>query len=242
MYAGMKNSSSDFVVIMDADLQHPPALIPDMISYIEKGYDCCAAQRITRTGESFIRSTFSKMFYKLSNKITNVNIVYGAVDYRIMNRQMINAVLELAEVQRFSKGIFSWVGFNTKWLPYNNIERTVGQTKWSFWGLFKYAVDGITSFSTIPLRMVSVMGFIISSIALIYIVIILVQTLVYGIDAPGYASSMVITLFIGGIIELSIGILGEYISRIYMESKKRPIFILKQTNIKNTKEEDSKND
>lgn len=241
MYAGMKNSTSDLIIIMDADLQHPPALIGKMIVEIENGYDCCAAQRITRTGESRIRSFFSRLFYKISNKITDVQIVYGAVDYRIMTRQMVNAVLQLSEVQRFSKGIFSWVGFNTKWIPYENIERTIGQTKWSFWGLFKYAVDGITAFSTVPLRLVSVTGFIISLIALIYIFIILTQTFVYGIDVPGYASTVVIVLFIGGIIELSIGILGEYISRIYMESKRRPIFILKQTNIQNIKQGD-KND
>lgn len=241
MYAGMKNSTSDLIIIMDADLQHPPALIGKMIVEIENGYDCCAAQRTTRTGESHIRSFFSKLFYKISNKITDVQIVYGAVDYRIMTRQMVDAVLKLSEVQRFSKGIFSWVGFNTKWIPYENIERTIGQTKWSFWGLFKYGVDGITAFSTVPLRLVSATGFLISSIALIYIFVILIQTFVYGIDVPGYASTMVIVLFIGGIIELSIGVLGEYISRIYMESKKRPIFILKQTNIQNIKQGD-KND
>lgn len=238
MYAGLKNSNADLVIIIDADLQHPPCLIIDMILQIENGYDCCAAQRVTRKGESLIRSIFSRLFYRVSNKITDVKIEYGAVDYRIMTRQMVNAVLELCEVQRFSKGIFSWVGFNTKWIQYENVERTVGQTKWSFWGLFKYAIDGITSFSTVPLRLVSVMGLIISFIAFIYIVIILLQTLIFGKDTPGYASIMVMVLFIGGIIELSIGILGEYISRIYMESKKRPIYILKQTNIK----EEDKND
>lgn len=242
MYAGLKNSSGDFIIIMDADLQHPPHLINEMIKGIEEGYDCCAAQRINRAGESIIRSAFSNLFYKISNKITDVKIIKGAVDYRIMTRQMVNAVLELSEVQRFSKGIFSWVGFETKWIPYENIERTVGKTKWSFWTLFKYALDGITSFSIVPLRFLSFIGFIISIIAFIYIVIILLQTLIFGKDTPGYASIMVMILFIGGIIELSIGVLGEYISRIYMESKKRPIFILKQTNIKkeNTNEQDLK--
>jgi glycosyltransferase involved in cell wall biosynthesis len=231
MYAGLKNSTGDLVVIIDADLQHPPSLIPTMLEQIENGYDCCAAKRSTRTGESRIRSFFSRMFYRLNNKITDVEIVYGAVDFRMMTRQMVEAILRLSEVQRFSKGIFSWVGFDTKWIPYENIERTLGTTKWSFWGLCKYAIDGITSFSTSPLRMVSGMGFIISTIAIIYIIQILIQTLAYGIDVPGYASTIVIVLFIGGIIELSIGVLGEYIARIYMESKKRPIFITKLTNI-----------
>ncbi len=237
MYAGMKNSNGDLIVIIDADLQHPPSLIPNMIEEIENGYDCCAAKRITRTGESYVRSFFSKLFYKISNKITSVKIEYGAVDFRIMTRQMVDAVLKLSEVQRFSKGIFSWVGFNTKWISYENIERQLGKTKWSFWGLFLYALDGITAFSISPLRMVSIVGFLMSLVASIYIIGILIKTFVYGIDVPGYASIMVIILFIGGIIEFSIGILGEYISRIYMEAKKRPIFILKQTNIENTKED-----
>lgn len=238
MYAGLKNSTGDFVIIIDVDLQHPPSLIKDMILEIENGYDCCAAQRITRKGESPIRSFFSKIFYNVSNCITDITIVQGAVDYRIMTRQMVNAVLELSEVQRFSKGIFSWVGFNTKWIQYENVERTMGKTKWSFWGLFKYAIDGIAAFSTVPLKMVSVMGFIIFIVALIYISIILIQTIVYGKDVPGYASIMVILLFVGGIIEFSLGILGEYISRIYMESKRRPIFITKNTNIEGDKNND----
>lgn len=233
MYAGLKNSNADFAIIIDADLQHPPSLIKQMICEVEQGYDCCAAKRITRTGESYIRSFFSRLFYKISNKITNVQIEYGAVDYRIMTKQMVESVLKLAEVQRFSKGIFSWVGFNTKWIEYENVERILGKTKWSFWGLVKYAIDGITAFSTVPLRIVSIIGFIISFTAFIYIMIILIQTFIYGKDVPGYASIMVMILFIGGIIELSIGILGEYISRIYMETKKRPIFIAKETNIKN---------
>ncbi len=233
MYAGLKNSNADFVIIIDADLQHPPSLIKQMICEVEQGYDCCAAKRITRTGESYIRSFFSRLFYKISNKITNVQIEYGAVDYRIMTRQMVESVLKLAEVQRFSKGIFSWIGFNTKWIEYENVERVLGKTKWSFWGLVKYAIDGITAFSTVPLRIVSITGFVISFTAFIYIIIILIQTFIYGKDVPGYASIMVMILFIGGIIELSIGILGEYISRIYMETKKRPIFIEKETNIKN---------
>lgn len=243
MYAGLKHTTGDYVVVMDADLQHPPAMIPDMIKGIEEGYDCCAAKRSSRTGESKIRSFFSRTFYKLNNKITDVSIPYGAVDYRIMSRQMVDSILELSEVQRFSKGLFSWVGFETKWIPYENVERAIGTTKWSFWGLFKYAIDGIASFSVAPLRIISGIGLFISFISFIYIIVILLQTLAFGIDVPGYATTLCATLFMGGIIELSVGILGEYISRIYMESKKRPIYLLKNTNIeKSSKANKSDND
>lgn len=232
MYAGLKNSTGDYVIVMDADLQHPPTMIPDMLRATEEGYDCCAARRTSRTGESKIRSAFSRMFYRLHNRFTDISLVQGAVDFRIMSRQMVDAVLALSEVQRFSKGIFSWVGFDTKWLPYENVERPLGTTKWSFWGLFKYAIDGITAFSVAPLRMVSAMGFVISLFAFIYIIITLVQTLIFGIDVPGYVTTLCAVLFLGGIIELSIGILGEYIGHIYMETKSRPIYIAKQTNLK----------
>ncbi len=231
MYAGLQSSTGDYVIIMDADLQHPPALFPAMIKSVEAGHDCCAARRTTRKGEAPIRSMFSRMFYKLNNKICDVDLVQGAVDYRIMTRQMVNAILELSEVQRFSKGIFSWVGFDTEWIPYENVERPVGTTKWSFTGLFKYAVDGITAFSITPLRMVTGMGFFISTFAFIYIIITLIQTFVYGIDVPGYVTTLSAVLFLGGIIEFSLGILGEYIAHIYMEAKDRPIYITKTTNI-----------
>lgn len=241
MYAGLKYSTGDYVIVMDADLQHPPSLIPIMLDEVKNGYDCCAAQRTTRTGEAPVRSFFSSAFYRLSNSLTDVQLVQGAVDFRIMTRQMVNAVLALSEVQRFSKGIFSWVGFDTKWIPYENVERTFGKTKWSFGSLFKYAIDGITAFSIAPLRMVSVTGFSISILAFIYIIITLIQTSITGIKVPGYVTTLSVVLFLGGIIELSIGILGEYIGHIYMESKDRPIFILKQTNISLT-EDRSKND
>lgn len=238
MYAGLKNSSADYVIVMDADLQHPPEMIKDMIKGVEEGYDCCAARRTSRKGESKIRSLFSRNFYKFSNKITDVKMPYGAVDFRIMSRQMVNAVLSLCEVQRFSKGIFSWVGFETKWLPYENVERTIGKTKWSFWGLFKYAIDGITAFSVAPLRFISLLGLIISGLAFIYALIVLFQTLIFGIDVPGYATTLIITLFLGGIIEFSVGILGEYIGRIYMETKKRPIYLTKCTNLDEDKDDE----
>lgn len=232
MYAGLSASRSELVIIMDADLQHPPAMIPEMMKGIEEGYDCCAASRSSRKGEAPVRSLFSRMFYHLSNRMTNVKMAYGAVDFRIMTRQMVDAILKLSEVERFSKGIFAWVGFETKWYPYENIERTVGTSKWSFWGLFRYALDGITSFSIVPLRLVSLMGVVISLGAFIYILITLTQTLLFGIDVPGYVTTLCAVLFLGGIIELSLGIVGEYIAHMYMESKNRPIYILKQSNLK----------
>lgn len=231
MYAGLKHSRGDYCIIMDADLQHPPAMIPDMISAIEEGYDCAAARRSSRTGESRLRSLFSDTFYKLSNRMTDVKMAQGAVDFRLMTRQMVDSILALSEVERFSKGIFAWVGYETKWLPYENIERTIGTTKWSFWSLFKYAIGGITSFSVSPLRLVSAMGIFISVAAFIYIMITIIQALAFGIDVPGYVTTLCAVLFLGGIIEMSVGILGEYIAHIYMEAKDRPIYILKQTNL-----------
>lgn len=235
MYAGLKYTTGDYVIVMDADLQHPPAMIPDMIAVIEQGHDCCAAMRTDRKGESVVKSCFSRLFYKLSNKLTSVKLVQGAVDFRIMSKQMVDSIMELTENQRFSKGIFSWVGFDTQWIPYKNVERPVGHSKWSFWGLFKYAIDGITAFSIAPLRMVTGLGFFISTCAFVYIIITLIQTLICGIAVPGYVTTLSAVLFLGGIIEFSIGILGEYIGHIYIETKNRPIFILKETNIPLTK-------
>lgn len=235
MYAGLKYTTGDYVIVMDADLQHPPAMIPDMIAVIEQGHDCCAAMRTDRKGESVVKSWFSRLFYKLSNKLTSVKLVQGAVDFRIMSKQMVDSIMELTENQRFSKGIFSWVGFDTQWIPYKNVERPVGHSKWSFWGLFKYAIDGITAFSIAPLRMVTGLGFFISTFAFVYIIITLIQTLICGIAVPGYVTTLSAVLFLGGIIEFSIGILGEYIGHIYIEAKNRPIFILKETNIPLTK-------
>lgn len=231
IYAGLKHTTADYTIVMDADLQHPPSLIPAMIQAVEEGYDCCAAMRLSRTGESKIRSAFSRTFYKISNRLTDVKMEQNAVDFRIMSRQMVDSILELSEVQRFSKGIFAWVGYHTKWLPYENVERPAGKSKWSFWGLFKYAIDGITAFSIAPLRLVSTMGCIISFFAFIYIGITLIQTLIFGIDVPGYVTTLCAVLFLGGIMELSIGILGEYIGHIYMEAKDRPIYLIKETNL-----------
>lgn len=231
MYAGLKNTTADYVIVMDADLQHPPKMFPDMIKGIEEGNDCCALYRAKQTGESKLRQLVSKIFFSFQNNISDVKMPDGAVDYRIMSRKMIDAIMELSEVQRFSKGIFCWVGFKTKWIEYQNVERTVGETKWSMWGLFKYALDGITSFSVAPLRFIAVLGFIISSLSFLYIIITLIQTLCFGIDVPGYATTLCAVLFLGGIIEMSVGILGEYIGRIYVETKRRPIYIASETNL-----------
>lgn len=237
MYAGLSHTTGSLVIIMDADLQHPPAMIPDFLSGIEEGYDCCAAMRTNRDGESRVRSFFSRSFYKISNAMSRTKLAYGAVDYRVMTRQMVDSVLRLAEVERFSKGIFSWVGYDTKWYPYENVERKIGTTKWSFWGLFRYALDGITSFSVVPLRMVSVMGFAISLFAFVYIFATLIQTFLFGIDVPGYVTTLCAVLFLGGVVELSIGILGEYIAHMYMETKHRPIYIMKQSNFEESTDE-----
>ena len=242
MYAGLQHTTADYVVVMDADLQHPPEIFPQMIVALEnEGYDCCATKRDEREGESKFRGIFSKLFFKLSNKLTDVKNPYGAMDYRMMTRQMVDSILELGEVQRFSKGIFSWVGFNTKWVSFKTVDRQLGTTTWKFSSLFKYALDGITCFSVAPLRFTAVMGGVIFLISLIYILITLIQTLFFGITTPGYVTTLCAVLFLGGITEMSIGILGEYIGRIYMESKDRPIYITKYSNFEeeNNEEKDS---
>ena len=236
MYAGLKNSTADLVVVMDADLQHPPALFSTFLEGIEEGHDCVAAMRTNRKGEAPIRSFFSRQFYKISNSMTDVKMAYGAVDYRMMTRQMVNSILQLTEVQRFSKGLFMWVGYDTKWIPYENVERTMGKTKWNFRGLFHYAIDGITSFSVKPLHWVSGMGIFICVMALIYIALTFAQTMIWGIDVPGYFTQLTAILFMGGIIEFSLGIIAEYISRIYMETKNRPVYILKNTNLEQSED------
>ena len=233
MYAGLENSTGDYVIVMDADLQHPPAMFPHMIQGIEEGNDCCALYRAKQKGESPVRQLISKLFFGFQNKISDVKMPDGAVDYRIMSRQMVDSIVKLCEKQRFSKGLFCWVGYQTKWIEYQNVERTVGTTKWSFWGLFKYALDGITSFSVTPLRFIAVLGFIISALAFIWIIVTLIQTLIIGIEVPGYVTTLCAVLFMGGIIEVSVGVLGEYIGRIYIESKDRSIYITKETNLEN---------
>ncbi len=236
MYAGLKASTADRVAVIDADLQHPPELISDMLHAIDaEGYDSCSARRVSRDGEPKIRSAFARMFYRMINKMSEVEIVDGAVDFRMMTRQMVDAILDMPEVQRFSKGIFCWVGFNTKWIEFKNVERVAGESRWSFWSLFRYAIDGITAFTTFPLRLATIFGSIISMSAFIYLIVVLIKTIVCGPDVGGYASTIIIMLFIGGIIIMSLGIIGEYLARLYMESKNRPIFIYKDTNVEGLK-------
>jgi glycosyltransferase involved in cell wall biosynthesis len=235
IYAGLKHSDAPLAVVIDADLQHPPELIRVMAHAIdEEGYDSCAARRVSRDGEPRIRSAFSRAFYKLINKMSEVDIVDGAVDYRMMTAQMVAAILELSEVQRFSKGIFSWIGFRTKWIDFFNVERIAGETKWSFWKLVKYALEGITSFTTVPLRFAFFIGLAFSLLSFALLSYELIKTIVFGVGVPGYPSTLIMLLMIGGVMILSTGILGEYVARMYMETKRRPIYIKRCSNIENS--------
>ena len=235
MFAGLELSSGDYVAIMDADLQDPPALLPEMFSLLENNeldYDCIGTRRVTRIGEPKIRSFFARKFYKIINKLSKTEMVDGARDYRLMTRQMVDSVIELKEYNRYSKGLFSFVGFNTKWLEYENIERVAGETKWSFWKLFKYAIEGIVAFSTIPLTIAAFIGMLFFMIAIILIIVIIIRTLVYGDPTAGWPSLVCIIFFVSGIQLFCIGIIGEYLSKTYLETKHRPIYIIKETNIK----------
>lgn len=230
MYAGLEASTGDYVAIMDADLQDPPALLKEMYEILKsKEYDSVATRRVTRKGEPVIRSFFARLYYKIINKISKTEIVDGARDFRLMTRQMVNAVLEVQEYNRFSKGIFSWVGFRTKWLEYENVERAAGETKWSFWKLFLYSLDSIVAFSTVPLSIASVMGILFCFVAFIIIIFIIVRTLIYGDPTSGWPSMVCIMFFIGGVQLLCIGVIGQYLSKAYLEVKKRPIYIVQET-------------
>ena len=229
IFAGLKNATGDYIAIMDVDLQDPPSLLIDMYLCIkEEDYDCVATQRVTRKGEPLIRSFFAKAFYKLINRISHTEIVDGARDYRMMTRQMVNSILKMSEYNRFSKGIFGWVGYKTKWLQYDNIERVAGETKWSFWKLVSYSIDGIVSFSTMPLSLAFIMGLIFCSLACILILIIVIRTLTLGDPVAGYPSMLCIILLIGGIQLFCIGIIGKYLAKTYLETKKRPIYIVRE--------------
>ena len=224
MYAGLEKSSGDYIAVMDVDLQDPPELLVQMFQDLESGeYDCVATRRVSRKGEPPIRSLFAKLFYSMINKISKTEIVDGARDYRLMTRQMVDAILEVKEYNRFSKGIFSWVGFNTKWLEYENVERRAGETKWSFWKLLKYSLDGIVAFSTVPLSIASILGLLLCFIAFVLIIVIVVKTLAFGDPVAGYPSLMCVILFVGGVQLFCMGILGKYLSKTYLETKKRPI-------------------
>jgi len=231
MYAGLKEASGDYVAIMDADLQDPPSLLPSMFETLEQGeYDCVATRRVTRKGEAKVRSFFARLFYKIMNTISNTEVVDGARDFRLMSRQMVDAIVEISEYNRFSKGIFGFVGFNTKWLEYENIERVAGKTKWSFWKLTLYALDGFTAFSTKPLTISTIIGILFCFIALIMVIVIICKTIIFGDPVGGWPSLACIILFVGGIQLFCIGISGQYLAKTYLEVKHRPIYIVKEKN------------
>ncbi len=230
MFAGLEASEGDYVTLMDADLQDPPALLKQMYNaIINEGYDSVGTRRVTRKGEPPIRSFFARMFYKIINKISDIEMVDGARDYRLMKRQVVNSIISLKEYNRYSKGLFSFVGFNTKWIEYENIERVAGETKWSFWKLFKYALEGITAFSTTPLIISSILGLIFCIIAFLAIIFIIVKTLVYGDPTPGWPSLACIIVFVSGVQLFCMGVIGQYLSKTYLEVKNRPIYIIKET-------------
>lgn len=234
MFAGLKNSTGDYVAIMDADLQDPPSLLPKMLETLEKeDFDCVATRRVTRKGEPKIRSFFARLFYKLINKISKADIVDGARDYRLMKRKVVNAILQVGEYNRFSKGIFGWVGFKTKWLEYENKERLHGETKWSFRKLLIYSLDGIVAFSSMPLYISSIMGLLFCIIAFFAIIFVIVRQLIWGGSAYGWPSLVCIILMLSGIQLFAIGILGQYLSKTYLEVKKRPIYIVNETDSDN---------
>ena len=233
MYAGLKNAKGDYVTIMDVDLQDPPSLLPEMLDKIRnEGYDSVATRRKDRKGESKIRSFFANMFYKIINKMSDADIVSGARDYRLMNRTMVDAVVSISESNRFSKGIFGWVGFNTYWLSYDNVERSVGKTKWSFWKLTKYAINGIIDFSNTPLDIASFFGIFMTFVSFVMLIFIVVRKLLFGDPVQGWTSTICVIIFIGGIQLFCIGIMGQYIGKTYMESKDRPIYIVSKSNDK----------
>ena len=228
IYAGFQKAKGDYVVMMDADLQDPPSLLPEMFSYIKQGYVSVATRRVTRKGEPPIRSFFARMFYRIMNKISKTEIVDGARDYRLMTRQVVDAILQMTEYNRFTKGIFGWVGYSTKWLEFENVERAHGETKWSFWKLFIYALDGIIAFSTVPLALASILGVIFCFIAFLLIIIIVIKTLAVGDPVGGWPSMVCIICMVSGVQLFCLGIVGQYMSKTYMEVKKRPIYLVKE--------------
>lgn len=233
MYAGLSYADGDYVAIMDVDLQDPPSLLPKMYEIITtEDYDCVATRRVTRKGEPPIRSFFARRFYALMHRLSKTDIVDGARDYRLMTRQFVDELLRLGEYNRFSKGLFGWVGFETKWLEYENVERSAGETKWSFWKLLIYSIEGIVGFTTAPLAVAAFLGVFFCLVAFVALCFIVIRTLLYGDPVSGWPSMTCIIIFIGGIQLFCIGILGEYLAKTYMETKHRPIFICKETNIK----------
>lgn len=230
MLAGLENARGDYITLMDADLQDPPAMLPEMYRLItEEGYDQVGTRRVTRKGEPPIRSFFARCFYKLINKMSKVEMVDGARDYRLMTRQVVDSIISLKEYNRYSKGLFSFVGYDTKWLEYENVNRVAGETKWSFWKLFKYAIEGIVAFTTVPLTLSSVFGIIFCLLSIIGIIFIVVRTLAFGDPVSGWPSLVCIILLLSGIQLLCLGIIGQYLAKAYLETKHRPIYIVKET-------------
>ena len=231
MYAGFCNAKGDYIAVMDADMQDPPSLLPQMIEILKGGeYDSVATRRTSRTGEPPIRSWFAKRFYRLVNRISDADIVDGARDFRLMRREMAEAIVSMGEYNRFSKGIFGWIGFRTYWMPYDNIERAAGETKWNFWKLFKYAIDGIISFSQAPLSIASWFGMVMTLLSFLFLFLIVIRKAVFGDPVAGWASTICVIVFIGGIQLFCLGIIGQYIAKAYLETKKRPHFIISETN------------
>ncbi|MCR5416961.1 MAG: glycosyltransferase family 2 protein [Pseudobutyrivibrio sp.] len=229
IYAGLEKSKGDYVVIMDADLQDPPEMLPEMLAYIESGeYQCVATRRVSRKGEPPIRSWFARRFYRIMNKISNTDVVDGARDYQMMTRKVVDAIVSMKEYNRFSKGIFGWVGFKRKWLEFENVERVAGESKWSFWELLIYAIDGIVAFSTMPLILASVFGVVMCVVAFAFIIIIIVRTLIFGDPTDGWPSMVCIILLVSGIQLMCIGVLGQYLSKAYLETKGRPIYLVQE--------------
>ena len=228
IFAGLEMAKGDYTVLMDADLQDPPSILPEMYNYIEQGYDSVATRRVNRIGEPPIRSFFARCFYSLMQKISKTEIVDGARDYRLMTRQVTDAILSMKEYNRFSKGIFGWVGYQTKWLEYENVQRVAGETKWSFWKLFLYSLDGIMAFSTVPLSIASFFGILFCLAAFIFMIFIFVRALIYGDPVAGWPSMVCIISFIGGVQLLCLGIMGQYLSKLYMEVKNRPKYLVKE--------------
>ena len=233
MLAGLEASCGDYVTLMDADLQDPPAMLRQMYDVIvNEGYDSVGTRRVTRKGEPVIRSFFARMFYKIINRMSSVEMVDGARDYRLMKRQVVDAILSMKEYNRYSKGLFSFVGFETKWLEYENVERVAGETKWSFWKLFKYAIEGITAFTTAPLVWTFFLGSLFCLASFFTIAFIVIRTLIFGDPTAGWPSMICVIVFLSGIQLMFLGIIGQYLSRTYLEVKKRPIYVVKDTNLK----------
>lgn len=234
MYAGFCNADGDYVAVMDADMQDPPALLPEMLKILEAGeYDSVATRRVDREGEPPIRSWFARRFYSLINKISDADIVDGARDFRLMKREMVDAIVAMGETNRFSKGIFGWIGFKTYWMPYENTERVAGQTKWNFWSLFKYAIEGIINFSEAPLNIASWFGMTMTAFAFLFLIVIIVRRICFGDPVAGWASTICVIVFIGGIQLFCMGVMGQYIAKNYAESKNRPHYIVAETNKEN---------